>query len=447
MVYGNGLADTFEQIEIAGVSIDSRIITKGNLFIPIARIKDGHTFVQEAIKNGATACLWEKNRPNPPTNFPVIFVENTLLALQHLAKNYRNELSAKVIGITGSNGKTTTKDTIHSILSTQFHVHKTKGNLNSEYGLPLTILSALEEDDILVLELGMRKRGEIEILSKIAQPDVGVITMIGSSHLATLGSREEIANAKLEIADGMKENGLLIFHGDEPLLKEKIQAQKNKPLRYASFGISNENDLYQSNVHVHPQKITFTLNDSDSPIYCIHMIGRHNVNNTLAAILVARECGIMEKNIITGLKNLELTEMRMQQLTSPKGYTIINDAWNANPNSVQASIETFQELSGYNRKILILGDMLELGEKEIEYHKEIGRLIDPLHIDFLFTYGELATYISAEAEKILGPERTVSFTDKQSLVHKIEEMVQPNDAVLIKGSRGMALEDVVKKLL
>lgn len=447
MVSGNGLKPNFDNTVINGVSIDSRTIIKGNLYIPIVRIKDGHNFIRDAINNGATACLWERDHPNPPNDIPIIFVDNTLFALQSLAKNYRNQLLAKGVGVTGSNGKTTTKDMIYSILSTNFKVHKTKGNLNSEYGLPLTILEVSEADEIIVLELGMSNRGEIETLSMIAQPDIAIITMIGTSHIATLGSREEIANAKVEIKAGIKKNGLLIFYGDEPLLRERMNEKGNHDLRYKSFGNLDKNDIYQTNVQINSDKIMFTINSKKSPSYSINLIGKHNVNNALAAISVAQELRIKDEDIITGLENLALTGMRMQQLKSKGGYLIINDAWNASPNSVQAAIDTFHELSGYNRKILILGDMLELGDKEIDYHKEIGRLIVALDIDFLFTFGELAKYISLEAQKGIGRARVKAFGDKKSLIEKVKEILKTNDVVLVKGSRGMALEEVVNELL
>jgi len=262
-----------------------------------------------------------------------------------------------------------------------------------------------------------------------------------------LGSREEIANAKVEIKAGIKKNGLLIFYGDEPLLRERMNEKGNNDLRYKSFGNSDKNDIYQTNVQINSGKIMFTINSEKSPSYSINLIGKHNINNALAAISVAKELRIKDEDIITGLENLSLSGMRMQQLKSKGGYLIINDAWNASPNSVQAAIDTFHELSGYNKKILILGDMLELGDKEINYHKEIGRLIVTLDIDFLFTYGELAKYISLEAQKGIGRSRVKAFGDKKSLIEKAKEILKTNDVVLVKGSRGMALEEVVNELL
>ncbi|RTR34013.1 UDP-N-acetylmuramoyl-tripeptide--D-alanyl-D-alanine ligase [Robertmurraya yapensis] len=447
MINGEGLEEKFESVMVEGVSIDSRTVKKGNLFIPIIRIKDGHNYVLEAMKNGAIAALWEKNRSNPPKDIPLIFVDNTLLALQSLASSYRNQLSIKVIGITGSNGKTTTKDMVNSIVSTSFNVHKTRGNLNSQIGLPLTILEVSEDDEIVVLEMGMSERGQIEQLSKIAQPDIAIITMIGLSHIATLGSREEIAKAKLEILAGLKENGLFIFYGDEPLLNEVKYTYNTSRIRFITFGVSTDNDIYASSVFEESGEYKFFINNRNASLYTVPLMGKHNVQNALAAISVGKELGIKEENIVSGLKNLTITEMRMQKLISKSGYTIINDAWNASPNSVTAAIEAFQELRHYNKKIIVLGDMLELGAKEEDYHKEIGQIIDPDRIDYLITYGPLSKHTANEAKKTFGKERVKHFTDKKEIVELIKDITMENDIILVKGSRGMALEEIVNLLL
>lgn len=215
VVDGEGLHELFYKLVAVGVSIDSKKTQEGNLFVPIIRVKDGHDYVHEAMNHGAAACLWKKSHGDPPKGIPIIFVDDTLFALQQLARFYRNELNVKVIGITGSNGKTTVKDIIGTILSTTYNVHKTKGNLNSQIGLPLTILEMKRDTEFLILEMGMSEEGQIRKLSNIAQPDVAIITMIGQSHLETLGSREGIANAKLEIIDGFKEKCLFLYNGDE----------------------------------------------------------------------------------------------------------------------------------------------------------------------------------------------------------------------------------------
>lgn len=447
MMDGEGLPTRFENLLVEGVSIDSRSVKKGNLFVPIVRLKDGHQYVREAMKMGAIASLWEKKQPNPPDDIPLIFVDNTLVALQSLASSYRKQLPIKVIGITGSNGKTTTKDLVNAIASTSYKVHKTQGNFNSQIGVPLTILEISEGDEIVVLEMGMSERGQIKKLSKIANPDIAIITMIGLSHLATLGSRKEIAKAKLEIVEGLKEDGLLIYNGDDPLLQKVKNTDNERRIRFISFGEKEENDLYPFSIYDDSEEINFIANYKGSPTYTIALMGKHNIQNALASIAVGKELGIKEGNIVKGLKSLNITEMRMQKIISSRGFTVINDAWNASPNSVQAAIETFQELSGYGKKVLVLGDMLELGEREEEYHKDIGRLIDSSKIDFLITYGPLAQFISDEAEKSFSIERVKTFVDKKEIAKEIINIANPNDIVLVKGSRGTAMEDVVNKLL
>lgn len=217
------LKEEFEKITIEGVTTDSRNVRKGNLFVPIIGEKfNGHDFVEKAFENGAHASLWSRSVPNPPQDKPLIIVDDTLAALQQIASHYLLEVNPKVVGITGSNGKTTTKDMIASVVGTRYRVHKTKGNFNNHIGLPLTILDMPEDTEVAVLEMGMNAKGEIELLSSIARPDIAVITNIGDAHLQDLGSREGIAEAKLEIIKGLKENGTLIYHGDEPLLKKRL---------------------------------------------------------------------------------------------------------------------------------------------------------------------------------------------------------------------------------
>src|SRR4051812_20476758 len=218
---------SFQDVTIHGVTIDSRKIQPGNLFIPFkGEHSDGHTYVEAALKSGAAAALWQRDVPNPPANLPILIVEDTLEAIQELARSYRNELDVKVVGITGSNGKTTVKDMTANLLALQYKVQKTEGNYNNHLGLPLTILSLEEDTEIAILEMGMSGKGEIEFLTKLARPHAVLITNIGESHLQDLGSREGIAQAKLEIIQGLEENGLIVYLGDEILLKEPFSHYK-----------------------------------------------------------------------------------------------------------------------------------------------------------------------------------------------------------------------------
>ncbi len=448
MVCGELQTRDNEKLIIKGVSINSKEISNGNIYIPIIRNKNGHDYIKEAIKNGASAVLWQKDQLNPPINdIPTIIVEDTLKALQKLANNYRNQLNVKVIGITGSNGKTTTKDMLASVLSPVFKVHKTQGNLNGKYGVPLTILNISDDSQVAVLEMGMSEKGEIETLSKIANPDIVVITMIGVSHISNLGSRSEISKAKLEIIKGLKPGGCLIYNGDEPLLKKGIETLDMKEYEKFSFGKSSCNDFYISSVLHEFNKIKFQVNDLSIPTYELNILGKHNVFNALAAIAVAKKMGISNEHILSGLSNVNLTGMRMEMISSEYGFKVINDAWNASPDSVQSAIETFQDLEGFGKKILVLGDMLELGSDEIRYHKEIAQDINSEKIYALFTYGNLAKYIAEEFEKKARNDIVIKcYQDMDNILKDLLTITDEKDIILVKGSRGMNLDALVTKL-
>jgi UDP-N-acetylmuramoyl-tripeptide--D-alanyl-D-alanine ligase len=319
------------------------------------------------------------------------------------------------------------------------------GNLNSQIGVPLTILEIDQSAEVAVIEMGMSERGQIDRLSRIAVPDVAIITMIGVSHLSTLGSREEIAEAKLEIVAGLKDDGVLICNGDEPLLASGLKEIGGaKPFTVITFGEGAWNDFRADNTVSGPEGTFFTVG---SRPYYIPLLGAHNVSNALATIAAASHIGLGPAEIDKGFRFLKVTGMRMEKLVSPLGFTVINDAWNASPVSVSAAIKTFEELTGCSRKHLVLGDMLELGEQEQEFHRDIGRSIDPGKIDFVYTVGPLSKHIAAEAEKRFPDGRVQTFMDKMELARVLRDKVKRDDAVLLKGSRGMQLEDVLPSLL
>jgi len=438
---------TIKDITIKGVSINSLNIEKGNLFIPlIGEKRDGHEFVKSAIENGAAASLWQEDHPNPPEQLPLIFVKDTLRALQLLAKGYRDELQMKVVGITGSNGKTTTKDITAAVLSSEYKVQKTIGNFNNEIGLPLTILGLEEDTEIAVLEMGMNHFGEIDRLTNIARPDVAVITNIGDAHLQELGSREGISKAKLEILNGLRDGGLFVFNGDEPLLTEPIQSLNvNGKWRLKTFGRGLQNDLYPTSIAVTPNGMEFKVNEGEDT-FLLPILGEYNVLNALSAIHVAKEFNISYPKIKESLKTIQLSNMRMELLDGINGSKILNDAYNASPTAMKAVIELVEKLEGFNRKILVLGDMLELGENEEKLHEEVGENIRSTDIDFLFTYGKLAENIAKGAKRTFSSERIFCFLDKDSLIQTLKEMIKENDLIAVKGSRGMKLEEVAYAL-
>ncbi|PFA68650.1 UDP-N-acetylmuramoyl-tripeptide--D-alanyl-D-alanine ligase [Bacillus sp. AFS015802] len=435
----------FDQVIVKGVSIDTRKIEDGNLFVPFkGENVDGHRFVRQAIENGASAALWDANVPHPPKDIPVLVVEDPLLALQSLANQYRHELDLKVVGITGSNGKTTTKDIVANLLSVKYRVHKTQGNYNNHIGLPLTILSLPQDSEVAVLEMGMSGFGEIELLSEISQPDAAIITNIGESHLQDLGSREGIAKAKLEIVKGLKPDGLFAYYGDEPLLQEGVRELDLNHVE--TFGRSESNTVYPTKIEMNNQGSSFETSLAAGETFFLPVLGQHNIHNALAGILIARHFGLSVDEMKEGLQSLKLTQMRMEMVEGKKGESIINDAYNASPTSMKAAIGLVSELEGFRTKILVLGDMLELGDDEEAFHQEIGRLIDREKVQHVFTFGQLGAVIAQGALENFPEDRVHSFTDKESLTQKLSSIIKGDELILFKASRGMKLEEVIDGL-
>lgn len=439
-----GGVDSFAQfadVQINGVTIDSRKIEAGQLFIPFKGERtDGHQYVADAIKQGAAASFWQKDAPNPPENIPLIFVEDSLTAIQALAKSYLQQLSVKVVGITGSNGKTSTKDMTTSLLSLKYKVQKTEGNYNNHLGLPLTVLGLEEDTDIAVLEMGMSGRGEIDFLSKLAEPDIVVITNIGESHMQDLGSREGIAEAKLEILNGLKDKGRFVYFGDEPLLSSRM---KDSVIDTKTFGMNPSNDLYPLHIEALNNGSTFQINQIASP-FELPVLGNHNILNALAAMLVAEYFNIPFEKMNKGLQSLKLTNMRMELVEGKSGVKIINDAYNASPTSMLAAIDVLKKLPGYKQKIAVLGDMLELGDKEEAFHYEMGEHLEG--IDYVLTYGKLGCSIAKGAKTVLPEDHVFSFQEKQPLIESLASYLNEDTVVLVKASRGMKLEEIVKAI-
>ncbi|MEF3086882.1 UDP-N-acetylmuramoyl-tripeptide--D-alanyl-D-alanine ligase [Bacillus altitudinis] len=435
--------ETFGEDQIHGVTTDTRKVSKGALFIPlIGEHFNGHTFASKAVELGAAAVLWNETEANPPSGVPVILVEDTLTALQQLAKSFLKEENPQVVGITGSNGKTTTKDMIHSVLQTTYRVHKTDGNFNNHIGLPLTILAMPEGTEIAVLEMGMSAKGEIEFLSKLAEPDAAVITNIGESHMQDLGSREAIADAKCEITKGLKEDGTFYYLGDEPLLRQRANALARS---VKTFGESEDCDIKVIHIHQLAEGTEFQV-EGYAQGFLIPVLGKHNVKNALAAIAIGQHFGLNERQIAQGLMQTKLTGMRLELFKTDKGITVINDAYNASPTSMKAAIDLVGDMDGFANRILVLGDMLEMGSEEETYHFEVGEYIKPEFIDHVLTFGRLGAFIAEGAKKAFGDDRVSSYMDKEELKKKLADVAGPDDVVLVKASRGMRLEDVITAL-
>lgn len=434
-----------DDVLVTGVSIDSRTVQVGDLFIPFRGEQvNGHQYVQRAIEQGAVASLWMTDEPNPPAGVALIFVDNPELALQEMARAYRGLLSCKVIGITGSNGKTSTKDLVASVLAPYFNVRKTEGNFNNELGLPLTILSLDEDTDIAVLEMGMSGFGEISFLSTLAKPHFAIITNIGEAHMQDLGSRAGIAKAKFEIIDGLQQGGKLFFDGDEPLLQELV---RQPVIEAISFGYDEGTALSLENIESGDEGSRFTVKGLLDGQFTIPVYGAHQVKNALAAILIANELAVDADAIRIALRNASLTDMRMQPVIVTNGALVINDAYNAAPTSIRAALSFIQETGLRKDKWVVLADMLELGTEEQEYHEQLADEILTMDLKGVLLYGPRMKWLD-DALKKRGVKAQLLWSEKDyaPLVDTLRDATGPDSIILLKGSRGMALEHVLEGL-
>ena len=435
-----------EQTVITSVAFDSRKITDGGLFVPLVGDRDGHDFINSAINNGASATLWQTGHPNKPENIAVLEVDDPLQAMQDLARYYLRKVNPTVVGITGSNGKTTTKDMIAAVLSKRFNVHKTQANFNNEIGVPMTILEMKPNTEILVLEMGMDRPGQLHHLSELTHPDVTVITMIGEAHIEFFGTRDKIADAKMEITDFLREDGEFIYNGDEPLLRER--AEKLSQAK-ATFGFEKDDTVYATGFKSYKHHATFTVNDSEQQ-FSIPMIGKHNVSNAMAALSVGRHFGESDEEIAASLSNFTPTANRMEWEKGDVGEDIMSDIYNSNPTAVRAVITSFGqiEVPEGNRRIAVLGDMLELGEKSAELHRNLEDCLDPQVINEVYLYGtEMKNLYDALEDKYDAEHLHYYYRDQmQRMIEDLKNDIKPHDIVVLKGSHGMHLEKVVERL-
>ncbi|WP_034551341.1 UDP-N-acetylmuramoyl-tripeptide--D-alanyl-D-alanine ligase [Carnobacterium funditum] len=444
-VHAQNIEDAWEMIEINTVGFDSRKIKAHSLFVPLISENDGHDFITQAIDNGALATFWSNPLQDAPTSIPVIQVEDTLKALQDLAEYYLNKIHPKVIGITGSNGKTTTKDMVEAIVSSQYRVHKTQGNFNNHIGLPITILEMPQDTEVIILEMGMSHAGEIKLLSDLAKPDIAIITMIGESHIEHLGSRARIADAKMEIVSGLKENGLLIIPGNEPLLVERASSLKKEQLK--TFGPSPTNDSYSIQITSEMRETTFTTNLNPAVLIKLPVTGTYNVANALAALSSGLALDIPIEKAAQKLATFQLTENRTEWLAGINNSALLNDAYNANPTAMKAVLNNFSQLRNEGRKIVVLGDMLELGEQTNELHLSIKKVLSVDEIDQVILYGTHMKILYEALKSDFDKERLHHFDgDKKAMIAFLKELIQPKDYVLVKSSFGTDLLSVIKAL-
>jgi UDP-N-acetylmuramoyl-tripeptide--D-alanyl-D-alanine ligase len=445
---------------LKGVSTDTRTILPGCLFIPLIGDRfNGHEFVTDAIMKGAAAYIWQRDQGAPPSGAPAILVEDTLQALQQLAHAYRKSLPVRVIGVTGSNGKTTTKDLLAGMLSGRYQVLKTKGNYNNHIGVPLMMLQLSPQTEVAVLEMGMSARGEIGLLTRMAEPELAVITHIGESHLEHLGSQRGIAEAKLEIVEGLQPNGILIIPSGLPVLEEAIQACETMPLgtRVIRVGREPESEYAPAAVEwldnptrmrIVPQIRGHAPESAKTAFsFEVPIVGEHHVRNALIAYVAAKWMGLRDGEIAKGCENVQMTAMRSQMVKTHSGWTVMNDAYNASPSSVRAAIEALRALPNVRRRIVILGDMLELGAEAAEWHAEIGRMLRPDQEAYVFLMGPLSRF-TYEAARVSYPvDHIRHYEDKASILAALSDVLIAGDHVLVKGSRGMKMEEIVQAML
>ena len=431
--------------EINSVVFDSRKATSDSLFVPLQGETDGHDYVQSAIKNGAAATLWSREAGEAPEDIAVILVDDTLEALQKLAEAYLNMIQPKVVAITGSNGKTTTKDMTAAILSARFRVHKTEGNYNNEIGMPMTILEMPEDTQVLVLEMGMSNFGEISLLSRLAKPDIAIITLIGDSHLEFLGSRLGIAKAKMEILEGLKPEGTFIYPGDEPLIADELAEESH--FRQLTFGTDETAAVYAYDIVPGKTRTTFHVNLDPSVDLEIPVLGVYNVRNALAALAAAQVLDMPLAEVKEALATFQLTANRTQWLDGVNGSQLLNDAYNASPTSMTAVLRSFAKLPREGKKIAVLGDIRELGERSAELHAGLAAEISPEEFDQVYLYGPEMGALYENLRTVF-PEGTLYHYvgEKTPLVEKLKSELQKADQVLIKSSFGTDLLAVVAAL-
>lgn len=426
--------------EVTGVSIDSRSIKQGELFIALrGESFDGHNFIGSAVEKGAALVIAEKV---PEQSVPYILVRDSLKALQDIARYYRKKFNIPFVAITGSSGKTTTKDMIASVLSQKFEVLKTEGNLNNAIGLPLMLLRLERRHEIAVLEMGMSSQGEIELLSDIVRQDVAVISNVGIAHIEYLGSRENILKAKLEIFSYFSDGNIAVINGDNDMLAGH-QSDRYKIIRY---GLEPENDIQAIHINEKGESgIDFTVAlDGASEIFNVPIPGIHNVYNALSAITVARLFDMEAESIRRGLAGFKPSKNRMEIITTADGLKIINDVYNANPESMRAAINVLKGYKAEGRRIFISGDMLELGDISDKEHFEIGAYAASNGIDIIASIGNHSGDVvkGAEASGVDG-KNLYAFPDKETAAPQLKRMLRPGDVLLVKGSRGMKLEYIV----
>ncbi|MGU9062363.1 UDP-N-acetylmuramoyl-tripeptide--D-alanyl-D-alanine ligase [Clostridium perfringens] len=427
--------------EIKAVSTDTRKIEEGTMFIALKGENfNGNNYVLEAFNKGAKIAIVDEVKCDLnelKEDVALIKVENTGRALMDLAKFYREKLGLKVVGITGSAGKTSTKDLVAAVLSDKYKVFKTKGNFNNEIGLPLMILELDSTYDVAILEMGMRGLGQIKELAEIASPDLGIITNIGISHIEILKTRENILKAKMEIATFFDKNNTLVVCGNDDFLGALPEAE----YKIVKTGVGENFKIGAKNIALEELSSKFTVYDGEKEEeFSLDMPGEHNISNLMLGIAIAKELGVSFEEMKRGLKNIEATSMRLE-LIKKDGFSILNDCYNSSPVAVKSAIDVMKNIEG-KRRIAVLGTMRELGHKSEEAHEEIGKYAKENGIEKVLCFGDFSENI----KEGYGEGCTV-YENKEELIKDLLNIICDGDIILVKASRSLKFEEITKALL
>ena len=425
---------------------DTRKISEGVLFIAFKGERfNGEDFVSEALSKGAAGVMVSTDFKGDIENLAgtVLAVPDTLTSYQQLGKAHREKFNIPVVAITGSNGKTTTKDLTAAVLSARGSVAKTQANFNNEIGIPLTLLSIEKKHTAAVVEIGMRGLHQIEKLAPLVKPTIGIVTNVGETHIELLGSVENIAKAKGELVEAIPAGGTIILNNDNEYVA-KMRTKAKEGVRVITFGIDNAADVRGGSIRTAENRTNFTVAYAGKQtVYTIAMVGKHNVYNALAAISVGLVLGFSANEIQQGLDNLEATKMRFE-LKKVKGYNVINDAYNASPMSMSAAINTVAELTS-GRKIAVVGDMLELGDFAISAHEKVGQELAAKNFTAVITRGKMGEYIAKGAREG-GIAMVYACDSHEQAADRLTEILQSGDTILFKGSRGMQMDKIIDLL-
>jgi len=437
---------------VDGVSTDTRAVAAGNLFVALRGDRfDAHDFLADAVRAGAAAAVvseaWAAAHPPP---LPALAVADPLAALGTVAREHRRRFRIPVVGVTGSNGKTTTREMIAAILATRGPCLKTEGNLNNEVGVPLTLLRLGPEHRSAVVEMGMNHAGEIARITAIAEPFIGVVTMAGTAHVEHLGSQDAVADAKAELYDGLPLNGLVVANADDPRMLKRAQASGRRVLTFAA-GHGRRGDVVVLEVlsqTVEGLQFVLGIGNREVAVRIPGLVGAHNARNAAAAACAAIALGFTDREIVGGLATVQPVGRRLRLERLPSGVQLVDDCYNANPDSMTAALETLRELAAGTpgaRAVAVLGDMLELGPIEAEAHAQLGGEAARSGVAALAAFGPRSR-ATAEAARAAGLAEVFHSEDVAALAAHVRALLRPSDVLLVKGSRGMKLERLVEAL-